>query len=506
MGDYRVDTNSIQEYMKDLSLVIISERRKKDEMFGATGFLKGAKWAKYVDQSLEYTLGQEIDDLIDRSAELHSLLNQYIADCDAIEERRKRAMEENGPEDISYGYEDIHFSMGNANADETFNPNYLEYTAYGFTMCGYSIQEYDLQEHIFTFMNSTGAAGLQFANITNWANYYKTIAGQGDLISNEYMRTALKSILDAVPDPEGYSVDMFSADFMDLGLKNLFSDAKKYTGDWAKIYELRQKIAEGRVNRQLENNFEIELAEKFIEMGEKGDLLIKFLKGASDRAKAAGKVFTITDNLMYLMNHICADYTNQLAYLDTMEEALTAMGYSAASAREVIGQVRGQYTSLAADMLMKNIGEIEKFASGQTSAVLGAIPGLREASMALGIGSDIVSITQRDNIKAADALYGFVQYDQALCNRFTVFQDKMIAGTISSDEMQEADKLFDLIRSTKMKEYESLITLKENGFDVGDISLTQLKNQLEELQGMSASGFANTMQKTSTAELGAHYN
>ena len=57
-----------------------------------------------------------------------------------------------------------------------------------------------------------------------------------------------------------------------------------------------------------------------------------------------------------------------------------------------------------------------------------------------------------------------------------------------------------------MKEYESLITLKENGFDVGDISLTQLKNQLEELQGMSASGFANTMQKTSTAELGAHYN
>lgn len=393
-------------------------------------------------------------------------------------------------DDTMYGCFNVFYAPTRERYD--YNPNYESYSVYNFTMNGYDIGEYDVRDNILTFMNSAGAGYLQFANITHWNTYAHTINsalfGDSDVTTSDYARIALKAVLDSLNPVEESEIVETLGEYEDF-----FKALDKFDGNMEKLLKILQADSEIALHDALfcNNGEDDGLAALRVAVGAMTGEQVEWLLKVFGAVKNITGTITVgadtLDLLVAAEKHILSDYTRQISYLDTIENSLDAMGYQAVDVRNAVGIVREQYNNLYIDMLYQNEGKIEGFITGKIAKEglewIG-VPALSQASSVLSLSSGLVGIMEKGNIAAADTLYGLVQYDNALSNQLAQYQEMMRDGTISKDDMEEAQRLFEIIKATKEKEYESLITLKENGYNVGDISLSTLKNQLRDLQGV----------------------
>lgn len=214
-----------------------------------------------------------------------------------------------------------------------------------------------------------------------------------------------------------------------------------------------------------------ELNRQFIASGAGGiEGLIKMVKAAKgavqpDVLKRMGSVADMvkyTDWVFTGISKLFTDYTIQLSYLETLKDSMLAQGYGAGLVMKRMNRMEKEYSDHMANTLYYALDEAKKEGlKCIAKPLIKSVPGLSSANVFWGVVSAGTKLVSGDKIGAAKTLAGLEMYDKGLTESFKVYATKISQGWATKEDLAEADKLFHLLRGTKLKEYESLKILAE---------------------------------------------
>ena len=351
--------------------------------------------------------------------------------------------------------------------------SYEAYKTYRFASASKSFsQDYnDLYSFMQTdfYKNAVGKAGL-----TEWSNYglyldsFASLFGGSTGAIQEYtdelLESALGSIVDGLPGVKEEATSFsgtFSALEDLLGLENL--------DGWAKqLKTVLESCAKAEVpweRVQAEPTFQSLMSLWPQEAREIYEGMLKrayLLQTAGEKLGDVMDSIDLLDQGIDLINHWFSDYSVQVSYLDSMEEALLNAGFSHGPVHEKIQEMRETYTSsfqYTLEKLGDNLeGEIKK---AVTQKVTGSIPLLKNVDFGLRVVSETSSLLFSDEVSAYKGLAGLMQYDQALTASYDQYVCMMNDGVATAADMAQADQVYELLKATKAKEYEYMMTLCE---------------------------------------------
>lgn len=303
----------------------------------------------------------------------------------------------------------------------------------------------------------------------SWSTHAVNIfADNKNAYADELFESALEDILSELPDVD---TKEWSGLYNVIPTGNI--PAKDINGTIQKIKKFAADIIRDRSEIEDDEEYRKEYYKALEDLSnqiggsEGGDIFIALKKYIGP--DAIKKFDNVSDFMQYIdyavtaFSKFFADYSVQLSYLDTMQNALLAQGYNAGTVYSKMNEIKRKYSShvfnvfdYAADELMKSITK------DGTSYVMKAAPPLKYANAFIGIVSGGTKIFAGDTIKAAKKLSGLQMYDQALTQTFDNYARKIAKGWATEQEIAEADKLFLILKGTKLKEYKHLMTLSEN--------------------------------------------
>jgi len=185
---------------------------------------------------------------------------------------------------------------------------------------------------------------------------------------------------------------------------------------------------------------------------------------------ALGKFTDVVDRLDLVIDiglRFANDYSAQIGYLDAMEEGLIQAGFAHGPVLELIDKMQRTYESEFEYGIEKSCDYLWNEAKGGliSEAIKGAdkyLPGLKQADFGLKLISGGAKIAWGDEISAYEGLAGLRQYDRCLTVAFENYAQMMKDGVATPEDVEQADKLFELLRATRIKEYDHMIALSKN--------------------------------------------
>lgn len=210
---------------------------------------------------------------------------------------------------------------------------------------------------------------------------------------------------------------------------------------------------------------------------------------ASEGAGAFLDTWEVADLCIDVALHCLNDYSTQIGYLNAMEEGMLQAGFGNERMYSMIDELRRQYSSdfeyavdKAGDFLWK---EAKKGLIGEGIKQLcnNYLPLVKSVNIGTGIVSGAAKVSWGDEISAYEGLAGLNQYDRCLTVAYENYERMMADGVATAQDIAQADALFELLRSTKIKEYEHMIAL---GSDFDQIEALQAK--LDELKAYQPGG------------------
>lgn len=156
--------------------------------------------------------------------------------------------------------------------------------------------------------------------------------------------------------------------------------------------------------------------------------------------------------------HMFMDYSKNIEYLDAMQESLLNAGFfEHSSVMNKISELRRYYDSSfwngvdkIGDMLEKDMVSVIKKTVTDT-----CLP-MKLADVVLSTWSTTWKVAANNEIKGFDTLQGYRQFDMALTQSYQKYVDLMDAGIATHEDMEQADKVLQMLISTRIGEYESM--------------------------------------------------
>lgn len=249
--------------------------------------------------------------------------------------------------------------------------------------------------------------------------------------------------------------------------------------------ELTAKISEVFLAAGGDNYHVCELIEDIGEHERLGDLFGLLTKVGFSFGDAA-------ETLLEMYYHIIANHVQQVQYLDSIDEALAMGGYQVgnnSSLRGRLQEIRESFANEERYFLDKAYDKVESVLNGalggavtKATDVIGQlvikqicsdVPSLsgiaseisvtKYADLVLdGVGLT-VGIVGKDQIAAVETIQGIQMYTEPLLKSFDRYMEMMDAGVASVEDVKQAENLFQLIRASKVKEYEAMLTLQSHG-------------------------------------------
>lgn len=179
------------------------------------------------------------------------------------------------------------------------------------------------------------------------------------------------------------------------------------------------------------------------------------------------------------------NYKQQKDYLTTMKEALLAAGYSGGS---VISKIKSMEKTFADDNLvfLNEVGnDLKKYgAKAVKKSILKKLPVLKSVDLVLSGGSSIEKLVHGTEIKAAKEILACSQMDRALSKSFNIYAERIKNGLADSKDLEEANKLFFIVKGMKIREYESMMSLVKEGSEAYQTYAGKL-NQLKQMNSVA---------------------
>ncbi len=399
--------------------------------------------------------------------------------------------------------------------------SYANSSAYQFHQAGYSFSEdfndayLYMQEDYFQHFEVLEAASL----IADWDTLTVDLllSGNGPTdYSQELMEKALLSSLAAVPaygQQEDLDISSTLADL--LGIPDLESEISDILSWFNKKAEAGE--VDGLVDQLCEK-----LGQMLREKGCKNSVALEMIESLSSKAflleffgKFASWGLNITKGAEFLINtwaHLTANHIQQISYLESIENSLTMCGYQGGSLLDTIDQIKGNFESLENyffDTCLEKLEDEVKeygvdFVDGAFDNVIKGVckkvcPSLAEcipegvspiagANLFFDGVSGAVDFVAGDLVSAVETLRGIQIYSAPLISSYETYMGLMDAGIATAEDVAQAENLFELIRASKMKEYECIQTLDMSGYwhDLAKEKYDQLANM--EFAGWQACG------------------
>lgn len=348
----------------------------------------------------------------------------------------------------------FHFNYG-----KTFSENYNDL---------YSFQQSSV------FKRVTFKAG--FGELTN----YELWLGSGDY-TDELLEKALKSMLRELP---GARVD----DSLDDGVLKKFGEslgienADEWFNEFKTVFDQYAEAHKSVDDLMKDENFK-----KLVDAmsGEKKEVFLKLtqmqyekLDSISQGLSAASDVQDLVDDFTEMVIFATTDFSNQIAYLDQMEASLLNAGFTSGPVLKQIDALRETYTEEVIDSfqdVVETLSEdvIEDIKKEGWKKVKETIPLLKDVDFGLTIIDTGAEIAFSNDLEGYRMLSGFAQMDYSLTAAYADYEELLDYGIATEADMQEADKLYEMIYAVKVQEYDLMRSLCKGKDD----ELYQLYNQ-----------------------------
>lgn len=314
------------------------------------------------------------------------------------------------------------------------------------------------------------------AGMAEWSNYLLIVdaltqgvginLGFVDDYTEEMLESALSGVLMSLPDSRaesGYETLDQLADYSGIeDMDKWISAMKKLLSTYAKGAESFDKIELDEDFRNLMNQLPSDL--RNIVSGSIGSVYSAQIIGdtVSELTDRIERLDTYIDVVMHCFN----DYSVQVSYLDTMENALLSAGFAEGDLVYKIREMKENYSDNFSYALDK-VGDLiikEVKSTGSKELIKKAVdacPVIKYVDFGLSATSTVSKVMSAEEISAVKSLNGTYIYDRALSQSYQNYVDMMNAGIATEADMQEAERLFTLLKLTKTKEYEQMLTLSE---------------------------------------------
>lgn len=315
---------------------------------------------------------------------------------------------------------------------------------------------------LYNFQNSKvfqdAAFKAGFGELTNYGLWLGA-----DDYTDELIQGALASMLQGIPDArvdDRFDDGVFktlgerlSIENMDQWVSELKLLLNKYAGGMRPLEELLQDP----VYQELLDSMTGEEAEMFT------TIVGKVFDSFQTASNAVGAVSDIAGNLddaMELVAFAMNDYTQQISYLDSMENALLEAGFASGPVIEQIADMKEKYSkefSLGLDEVKDFF--IDEAKDRLKDELKDAFPLLKNVDFGLKVAETAAKIAFSDEYEGYQKLAGYAQFDYALTRSYENYVELMEYGVATEEDLQEADRVFTMLRSLKMQEYDQMRTL-----------------------------------------------
>ena len=360
----------------------------------------------------------------------------------------------------------FHFNYG-----KTFSENYNDL---------YSFQQSKV------FKRAAFLAG--FGELTN----YELWLGSDDF-TDELLEDALKAMLQELPGTQ--KTDELDENTLkklgeSLGIENAdewFSEFKTIFNKYASSKKPVDDLLQDKNFQKLLDTMTGEEQEVFLELTQKQyELFDKISEGLG----AASDTIDLLDDVAEAIVLGTSDFSAQIDYLDQLEASLLHAGFSSGPVLEQIDALRESYTEETIDSIqdvVETLGDdvIEDVKKEGWKAVKKAIPLLGNVDFGLTVIDTGAEIAFSDELEGYRMLSGFAQLDYSLTQAYADYEELLDYGIATEADMQEADKLYEMIYAVKVKEYDLMRSLCEGRDDELYETYNRKYNELVEFKDLN---------------------
>lgn len=393
---------------------------------------------------------------------LHESMKVYLQEYTGMLANAQGTMENIGVENNVYGMFGSLVAGGTALA--SVYENSFAYQMYNTQLFGSGQNYYDRYNDTQSFVTSKFfSRAMDYAGqteLSNYGLYFNFLTGNNENYGEDLLKTSLAAMLDDMPDAVNIRLDNIDWDTLGslLGVENLAELCEPLD---AILKEFRKggKLSDEQVKRleavikniQDQNGLPpgmLKMLDKLLPFLEKGEILL-------------GPGVDMFNVWVSFFN----TYTVQLSYLDTIENTLLTAGtYYGTPISGVIDDMRREYS----DVVFGAMDEVFDLAGWAVGDILTySVPLLKNVDF----GLEAISISNEllygvDRVAAVKDMMGIMQYSQTLTNSCKYYADMMEQGVASAADVAEANRLFEMLHATKIREYEAIKTITAERVDL----------------------------------------
>lgn len=353
----------------------------------------------------------------------------------------------------------------------------------------YSFSEYfnDLPSFQDSLRWKTIETMTGFSYLSDYKKYIVSyFGGDMDRYYEEMLENSLYGLMKGIPGYQELDAESFQlVDWDSFGIEGL--------GELMEELEFHLKLESGLLSDDQLTVMLGKLREKLqtIEGGERifqifGSRLYKFDEFFGKISSEVGYITDVAEGVDFVMNlfyHSLSNHTQQVEWLDTMAESLELAGYSGTMVTAKIAEIKELYLDEEAYFYDQVLDAAFEKAEGEILGLINHVPHVGTVVSAMDTTFDFVSHTATDvagdEIAAMEALWGMQAYNNNLVNAYEHHIDMIKSGIASAEDVERADKLFEILRVSKMQEYEHMMTIAE-----GSSWYDELAKKYEELKNM----------------------
>ena len=344
----------------------------------------------------------------------------------------------------------------------------------------------DSSAYSINFLATDSSKILSLSELNNWTLYVESFLNP-DEYADDLMRKSLKQILDGMPDASG------DPDQLPSEVTKLLKALSSYSGDWEKLWKVL--YGDGTLAEADLYDPQLQTIKKIMDsMPKKWKKRVNvILEGLN--LKGIAKFAENSNAIITFFSRAVADYSAQLEYLETIENSLLMMGYDARNTSAIVEELRKKYDSIVYDYLngIGDVleGEVEKKV---TEELFKRIPQLKTASYIIDTAVDVSKLAFGDQMAASNSLYGLAQFDGQLTKAYATYEELIANNMATETEIQEAERLYQLLKSTKIAAYENMVVLEKFKIQNGEGSkevLKELEGKLEQLKALGEQDDSN---------------
>lgn len=310
------------------------------------------------------------------------------------------------------------------------------------------------------FAKATFLAGL--GELSNYELWFSDKDFQEDLIKG-----ALQSMIQGMPDftqENRLSDGVLKNIGKKLGVKDLdkwYTQVKNAIAVHAANNESVEELLKDPDFRIILDSMSGEEQEMYLEMLDK---VYKRAQTVTDTAGDIADVIKFVDKGLEVVEYCMTDYSQQVVYLDTMRDALLAAGYESPAVMAQIEKLRVNYTKDYLNHMDQVIDEVTDFAADKgvdmvKKQITKSIPLLKDVDLGLTILDNAADLAFADQQSAYKDLSGYAFMDYTLTQSYERYVDLMEYGVATQEDMEEADRIFQMLHSLKLQEYDQMRNL-----------------------------------------------